>query len=392
MERTHTFKDLTVKNLRYTPGKQVAYYDAEAPLKGQPGQLGIRIGPRKKTWFVQYRFKSKRRFVTLGHYPDLSLADARIAAADQLRKVFGGLDPVQERQRYRKAPTMIDLWSEYTDSVSFKKKKGKTTKEETRIYKSDIKPELGNMKVVDISRSVLRQLLNNKAKNAPVMANNMMALLSVMFNEALDLEWVDVHPMYKMKKPGSTSKRKRILSDEEIKSMWVLSHELDVPPYNNRDVMRLNLLTAQRPGEIMSMRWNDLDLDHAVWDNSDNKTSTAHLVPLSPLVLDIIKARSQDGEYVFPGRAGHVKEVKKVRKLINEELGLPSEDHWTSHDLRRTARTLMSRLSIEHHIRERMLGHTQKGIVAVYDRHDYSSEKRKGFNELEREIKKILGI
>ena len=146
----------------------------------------------------------------------------------------------------------------------------------------------------------------------------------------------------------------------------------------------------------MAMRWKDVELDKCIWTQHNTKNGTTNLVPLSNQVMDILTARDQTSKWVFPSNynkakgasTGHARDTKSARRLIHEESCIKG---WTTHDLRRTARTIMSRLSIKQHIRERILNHSQKGVVGVYDQYDYLQEKADGLNKLAREIDRILG-
>ncbi|MBN4048900.1 tyrosine-type recombinase/integrase, partial [bacterium AH-315-N22] len=157
-----------------------------------------------------------------------------------------------------------------------------------------------------------------------------------------------------------------------------------------------------------SMKWSDVNLNEDLWTQSENKTDIINLVPLSPQVLEILQARKEGkgytekqmwmtkSEYVFPTRYnkakgakdGHTKYTKNARKHVHESSGVKN---WTAHDLRRTARTIMSRLKIKQHIRERVLNHSQGGVVGVYDQYDYLDEKRVALEKLGREIDRVVG-
>lgn len=97
--------------------------------------------------------------------------------------------------------------------------------------------------------------------------------------------------------------------------------------------------------------------------------------------------------YVFPSnyntsKGGHTTTTKKARDAVQAASGVTG---WTAHDLRRTARTIMSRLQIKQHVRERVLNHSQQGVVGVYDQYDYLQEKADALDKLEREIMQIIG-
>jgi integrase len=148
------------------------------------------------------------------------------------------------------------------------------------------------------------------------------------------------------------------------------------------------------------MCWEDIDMDNAVWRQENTKNGSTHLVPLSPQVMKILVARKPNGKsntgWVFPSAfnkskgavEGRARSTKEARKKLKQLTGI---DDWTAHDLRRTARTIMSRLNIKQHIRERVLNHTQGGVVGVYDQHDYLAEKADALNKLGQEIDQITG-
>jgi len=192
--------------------------------------------------------------------------------------------------------------------------------------------------------------------------------------------------MYLMNKPaGAESPRKRILTDDEIRTLWPMFSKVS---QNQGDLFKLQLLTACRSGELMRMRWDDIKDNILTIRNT--KSGNDFLVPLSPQMLKILDARPKISEWVFPSsKKGHAKCLKSTRVKLQKATGITG---WTNHDLRRTARTLMSQLQIKQHIRERVLNHSQGGIVGVYDLHDYLQEKSDALDKLGKKINSILGI
>lgn len=402
------FSPMTIVNLKPAL-KTVEYFDKER--KHGEGAFGIRISPKdKRTWFIMYKTEAGtvKRY-TLGVYPAMSLKGARKLANDTMSKIHEGVDPMQDKKTRRTAPTVKELWEEYIASLERKRiKKAKSTlSEEQRRWNNIIKPAIGDMKVEDVKPIHLAEMLNEIANKSPVSANRLHSLLQVMFKPALARGWIEVHPLHWIDKPGGTEEpRRRFLSDDEIKALWPHFDKLRPNP---RDILKLGLLTAQRPGEILSMRWADIDLDAGIWTLEDTKTRNDHIVPLSPQVKSILEDRKngvgysrktlwmKDAEFVFPSKyniekgalSGHATSTKEARRKIQQESGVTG---WTAHDLRRTARTIMSRLKIKHHVRERVLNHAQGGIQGVYDRYDYLQEKTDALNKLANEIDRIRGI
>lgn len=389
------FTALSIKALK--PSKKSVEYFDEGRAKGD-GSLALRVSPQgKMTWFVMYRGKDgkQKRFI-LGTYPSLSLSKARESLA--ALKIGSGADPVAERkaeiEREKEAeeeanrkPTVRKLWEVYLEKRSNQGKAESTNREEDRKWKIDVEPYIGDMLVEEVTPVDLSNLLERLSASSPVSANRLHSFLRVLFKPAIAKGWITIHPMQWIDKPAKEKPRKRILSDEEIKDLW---QRLDKVQPNARDSMKLLLLTAQRKGEIFKMKWEDID-DNWIWHQKENKTDSVHLLPLSSQVISILKNKPKISEWVFPSNrnASHVIDVKKVRIALNKKMG---GEPWTEHDLRRTARTLMSRLKIKHHVRERVLNHSQGGMVRVYDQHDYLDEKRDALKKLGNEINRIIGI
>ncbi len=398
---------LTARIIRdLKPSSKPKEYTDIGRVRGE-GVFGIRVNPNgTKRWFSLYSIKNKSRRFSLGKYPEMSFVEAKKQHSILIARVNKGEDPQAEKVIYRNSPTMNDLWDEYTKTRAAKTppKTDRTIREENRKWEQDITPLIGELKVVDVTRREINHLLKKKATKASVAANRLFSFLRIVFVEALDLGWIDTHPMHYMRKPGgSENKRARYLTDDEIKTLWPFFNQL---PHNARDIFKLLLLTGQRSGEVMSMKWEDID--NGVWKQSTNKTRSHHLVPLSTQVQAIINNRRLgvdyskkqqwmlDSPFVFPSlynialgsKGEHSRSVAKSRDKLKKWSGIT---HWHSHDLRRTARTLLSRLKIDPHIRERIIGHSQGGIVDVYDMYDYLGEKADGLQKLGCEIESIVG-
>ncbi len=412
LDRRMNFSDKSVNHLK--PQEiSIEYFDIDR--KSGEGAFGMRVSPKgKKVWFAMYKAKNgKIKRFSLGTYPHTSLSEARKLCNSTIAANEAGNDMQSEVQRRKAAPTMEDLWDAYQEFL-FNRKKPKSTRwlsEEMSRWVNTVQPAIGHIKVEDISPVHLSDILTEKAKVAAVSANRLHGLLRQLFKPALAKGWISTHSMQWIEKPGgSESSRKRILSDDEIKTLWPYFDKL---PHNARDAFKIGLYTAQRPGEILTMRWQGIDLDAGVWTQETNKTDAVLLVPLSRQVINIIRERKEwlntrsekrnredlkENPWLFLSRYnttrkgatgdGRYKSTKDARRKIQE---LSNIEGWTSHDLRRTSRSIMSRLKIKHHIRERCLNHSQGGIAEVYDRYDYLQEKTDALQKLANEIDCIRG-
>lgn len=376
----------------HADNKSVEYYDTN--ITPTTGQLGLRISPKdKRTWFICYRLiggQHKQKF-TLSTYPRLKYKAAKGQALSLLQNVSDGGDPKAKKRSQLKNPTMNDLWDAYQDALALNplKKKPATLKEENRKWTVDIEPHIGKMKVSDVTPVLLADVIDKLAEKSPISANRLRSLLKIIFKPALRKGWIVNHPLDYIDKPAQEVPRQRVLTDKEIIAVW---NALDILSPNPRDMMKIQLLTGQRSGEIQRMCWEDIG-DDDVWHMKNTKTGNDHLVPLSDPVLLIIKNRTQGkSDYVFAsnyGKVGHARNNVKDRRAVQAESGTSG---WSAHDLRRTARTLMSRIGVKKHIAERVINHSQGGIVGVYDLHDYLQEKRQALDKLGREVSRIIGI
>ncbi len=390
---------------RFSTDREVA---ALKPLEGQnrtdyhhakePGLI-LRVGRLKKTWCVKYIIEGERRKTTLKQsYPDMSLAEA----IKKYRRIRGeaekGIDPVAKKKVRKASPTIKDVMELYFKESPLTEK-GKTESE--RISEKDIIPTLGDMKAMDLRRQDVKDLHRSIVeRGAPVVANRTVELLRRTFNCAHEEELIETNPYPSIKKIKTAEvTRDRILTDSEIKVLWKAMGD---EPANMRDILRLLILLGQRSTDTMSMKVSDIDKVRREWTvpaPPRSKNQSPNVLPLPSLAWEIIEPRTKNDTWIFPSKygrtrkgaknRGHSTSTKDVRRRLRETTGI---EGWTAHDLRRTCRTIMSREKVKPHIAERVLGHVQGGVEAIYDRHAYLDEKKSALKKLERTVRKIVGL
>jgi integrase len=268
----------------------------------------------------------------LGTYPAVGLAEARVKAKEYLGQIeIEGRDPVAERQADRSAETVAQLaeiymrkWAKQVGADGRPRKR--SWREDERQINLYLLPAWRNRKVKDITRCDVRDLVEGIAERrlrkgttedgqekvgAPIMANRVLALVKKMFNFALDREWIDANPAARLKPVSPENRRDRVLSPEEILTLW---RELDSEHHRIATLFRTKLLTAQRPGEVSKMRWAQLEqalfertaegvvlpskLDPIVWTipAKEAKNGLAHEVPLSGAVIELLRDLAQRDE------------------------------------------------------------------------------------------------
>jgi integrase len=179
--------------------------------------------------------------------------------------------------------------------------------------------------------------------------------------------------------------RDRVLSDEEIRAVW--SAAVGVPPVFCAFI-RFLLLTAARRNEAAQMRWAELAGGDWTLPASRNKTGQELVRPLSQAAQAILADLPKEGEFVF-SRNG--KDAMGGISKMKAELDYTSRTSgWTLHDLRRTARSLMSRAGVPSDHAERCMGHVIGGVRGVYDRHAYREEMLLAYEKLATLVAQIV--
>ena len=420
----------TLKRIKFDPAKGRAEY-LDPPMPGH-GTFGVRVNRTCKSFIWVYSFHGRTRRLTLGQYPDLSLAEARAKAAQAAELHKQGVDPGQKKLvelvEYRTSPTFEEAVVSY---LEWAEKNKKSWREDERMLRTEFVPHLGRAKIGDIRRKQVVALLDDKAKTAPVQANRLLAVIRKMFNFCVEREILDATPLVKMKNVAKEKTRERSLNRHEL--VWFLLR-LTEPTItqNTRFALLLSLMLAQRSGRIVQMRWIDIDLEDAIWDRSGQfeKNNNPIAIPLSEDVLNILKylrerqvqkvvandperwAKSQvlpsPGQYVFPGRWPTKPQtqpslnramrrfydtyVKDKDRVEEESLLRIAEDYPrpTVHDLRRSATTHMSRQGLGKDVRSRILNHKDLSVDAIYDRYAYFDEKAVALGEWHGFLKGLL--
>lgn len=372
--------DFTVRkleSLKPPVSGRVEYWDRSTP------GFGLRISESgRRTWIAMYRHQGRLRRLTIGTFPPIGLADAREQAEEALRAARKGADKAAEKREALKAETFGELAEAYIDKYAkaTNPKTGRIRKrswrEDRRALDRDLLPAFKHRKAGDIRRREIIDLLEKiRARGAPVLANRTLEIVRRMFNWAIEREVVAVNPCARIEKPSDEEERSRVLSDDEIKAVWLALNE--EPPLT-RHRFRLAILTGQRPGELRQMRWPDVDEKAGWWTipREHSKTDLPHRVPLTKMALaELQLIERADPVWVFPSPTKDGP-VRKNAKPV-ESLRKRSKVAFNAHDIRRTVRTRLAELGVAEHVAERVLGHIEQSRVKrAYNHFAYDAEKR----------------
>ena len=365
-----------------------------------------------KAWLYRYKDNAKTKWVELGLYPNLSLANARIKAHSVKANRKEGIDPaiakkllienrISENERLNSRITVNDLFKRWeTLDLCNRKDKGKEIK---RMFHKDVLPTIGSLAVEDVKKSHITKitdlLLERKVDR---MAKMVLALMRQMFRFAQDRDIIQVDPTATIRKAKIGKPeipRDRFLTQLEITELHCkiphanLSHSSEIGIY-------IALSTGCRIGELLKARWADVDLDLGTWfipiENSKNKVAiTIFLSEFTTNQFKSLLLLSKGTEWCYPNRTlnSHVSEKTITKQVTDRQLpegGAPLKNRskdskalclsggkWVPHDLRRSAATLMTALGVLPNIADKCLNHKdQNRMQRTYQHHNYDNEKK----------------
>jgi integrase len=354
-----------------------------------PG-FGLRVGKRRKTYFVMPRINGERIRHKIGTSDSLGLSEARDAARDVLRNIEKGIHPksagrtaTQEAERAR-----ARTFQAVSDEFMAKRKRLRSYAELRRKLDVDIHPVIGDLQIDQIDKADVRKLIRDKAAVSPVAANRVLSLLRSILRFAMKEDYVETNVADAID-PEPESSRDRVLAHSEIKAFWgtLDSNNIDLDP-STRVCLKFLLATGQRRGEAAMALWDEFDFAKDQWLIPGKRTKNAqpHIVPLSPLALSLLDEMAEwsDGHHVFPGQFGdgHLSpySISQGMKKALPKMNLPG-GRATPHDLRRTMVTeLNETLTIEPHVVEALVNHVsgaaRAGVAGVYNRALYIEQRR----------------
>jgi integrase len=355
---------------------QTDYYDATSP------GLALRVSGRSKTWTYFYTLSGKRHRMSLGTYPATSLARAHTLTDEAKAELEGGRDP---RLALAKPDTLRGICEEWVTREAKNLRTGaRRSADLTRL----VYPVLGSRPISDLLRSDIVRLLDRiEDEQGPAMADKTLAALRRVFNwhasRSDNFRSPIVRGMARTK--PSERARARILTDDELRLVWRTAEGQGT----FGRLIRFLLLTGARRSEAAGMRWSELAED-GEWllPAARNKTKLDLLRPLSKQAVAVLGPRS--GELVFTNNGADLMGSFSILKTaFDRAVGEPIPN-WTLHDLRRTARSLLSRAGVPTDHAERVLGHVIGGVRGTYDRYSYRDEKADALAKLAVQINRIL--
>lgn len=386
--------DVGIDRARPPHEGRLELWDALAP------GLGVRIGQRRKSFFVMVRVDGRQRRITLGTFPAMTIAQARDKARETASLARNGEDPLekkreaQEARRTARRETVAATVEAYIERYA--RPRQRSWRDTAGRLRANLVAMFGDKPVASLARKdVIAMLDAAAARGLGVGVNRILANTKTYLRWCVERGLIANSPADGVRAPLPERARDRALCDDELAAVWAAAVAYGYP---FGDIVRLLILTGQRRDEVACMAWDEIDADAAAWTipAERNKSGRPHLVPLSAPALEIIGALTPVGALVFPARSDLAgtrafSGWSRAKERLDARSGVTD---WRLHDLRRTAATGMARLGADPHVVERVLNHatTSAGPLArVYQRYAYEDEKRAALKAWGREVCALVG-
>ncbi len=382
--------------------------------------LYIRISQQLTPFFVFIKRQGdKQKLITIGQYgnavDEVTLAEARDRAAEIRMKFRQGLDPHADNINEKQNPfkTFDDLAKNWLLNECSRLENPQIPE---RIYKKEIKPHIGGMKIDVISGLNIQNILQKVVQSGrPSIANDTLLHLKQIFSHGIRLGVTNSNPAsaFTNKQAGGQEvSRERNLDLVEIEKVFtVFRRHCKHFVYENYIAAVILLITGVRKTELTQASWIEFNMDTIeqdgglVWKlpKERAKNKIAITIPIPDLLVPyfkLLRALSFGSEYVFPsrraGKKGYIsndtlnhaltnlfgKKTGKKESTTGDVLGQAGIEYFVIHDLRRTCRTLLSGLGIDTNVAEKCLNHKVKGVKGVYDQYQYFEERKKALQKL----------
>lgn len=339
-----------------------------------------------KVWRYRFQLHGVRHApLTIGNYPQIGLADARRQRDEWAVFVARGESPkrVVEAARLEKQNTVAAFAQEWLDEQVAGKSES-YTKTMRRLMQKDVFPLLGRMPLSDVKPADIMNLCDRiKSRGSPKMALLTRNALRRMYDFAIARQLAESNPAAALvaRFIATEDSRTRVLSPKEIGQVMrgVYTSDIRRPL---KLAVHLLLITMVRKTELTEARWSEFDIDACTWDIPAErmkkvKPHRVHLSSHAISLLSELKNLSGKSEFVFPSSRG-MTDRPISKSTLNQAVRALNMDvqHFVLHDFRRTASTHLHELGHPSDAIERALAHKIAGIKGVYNRAEYTEQRR----------------
>ena len=381
---TKTFIDNLPAHKKKAKSREAEYSDQQV--------IGLRILVSKngrKFFHLRYRFKKRKRVISIGEFPAVTVQQARQRAYEYKNQLSNGLDPLIERNKQSNDLTFKEFAEmEYiphakADKVSWA---DDVSKLENHMY-----PAFGHLPLSSITtRDMQKYQTKIKLRNSPSTSNRHMTVLIRMFNLAVQWQFLEKSPCNGSIKKYKEPKRERYLNNDEIKRFLSALDEANQSSVSVH-VIRMLLFSGLRTGEVTKMKWENINLATCTLNLPETKSGESRSVVLNQLAMNTLKEmlNFKINDYVFPGKGpkGHIISPRRVFLKIKEKAGI---DGICAHSLRHTFASICVSSGENLYSVQKLLGHHSSQMTQRYA-HLGDKELKTATESVAHQIVKITG-
>lgn len=376
--------------------------------------LRVRATTQSKSWLVRYKENGKTTRLTIGNYPAMTLAEARIALADVNKKRLSGDTPLgvlkakqakrsaqQNEPRIANFKALFDDWKD--KGLARRKDKGASV---CAMFQKDVFPFIGDKAITDVTKADVSGIIDRICgRGAKVLASHVLGALKQMFRFAESRDHLDKNPIAVLSNSDFGFKkieRERVLSEDEIVE---LSEKLPDANFTKSTELAIWIMlsTACRVGELSRARWDEIKFEEKSWliPPANAKNGRALEISMSDFSAQCfreLKKINGTSDWCYPAsRTTEHVSLKSLSKQIRDRQRVTpmknrsskvgtlvlSGGEWTPHDLRRTAATLMTSMGVFPEVIERCINHVEQNrMKRIYQRHEYKEEMKDAWKQL----------
>lgn len=355
------FNKTTLKALEPPASGRKYLYDTQVP------NLCLCItSSGSMTWYRYGRVKGKPQRYRIGRVKDFTADQARTECRRLNGEVAARIDPMESKRTRSEEKTLRDAFAWFLEHRS--KAQRKAWKKDQADYDNHLKHWENRRLSTLLPAEIQEHHQKTKAKAGPWAANQSCKLLRRIYKTAIENGWAMTNPAAAVVL-AETPSRERFLNMEELVRWFAALNA--VKSESTRDFFLMALYTGARRDNVASMRWDEIDMEKAIWTipGQKFKTKTSMMVVLAPQSIEILNRRANDSEWVFPsyGKTGHFVEPKHAWKKICVAAEIKD---LRLHDLRRTLGSWQAGLGASLPIIGKSLGHKSQSATQIYARLD----------------------
>ncbi|UIJ77447.1 site-specific integrase [Acinetobacter sp. SH20PTE14] len=335
-----------------------------------PEAKGLKLVKSRQslTWLLRYGYEGKKESKVLGKYPDISLEDAIHLTLRYQAQLAKGINPFAEMQKQAAMPTLKEFFEKHY--FPHAKQNKKSWKDDQSRFTNHLQETLGAVKIDQISPAMLTDTLAQVKESGCINAtvNRTRALLSSILKMAFDRELIGQNPMMRVKKYVEKNQIERYLSEDELKRLMPILANPKAYGIENQiiiGIVEMLLLTGARKGEVLHLKWADLDLSNHLWKLNENKSGKPRIIQLNTEAQRIVRGMSRKHEYVFANpETGQP--FNDIRKTFQKILNAADIQNFRIHDLHHNFASMAVNNGCDIYVVQHLLGHASPTTTQRY--------------------------